>query len=70
VLEDLFASDDVGVNRTRDKIPSVVGDQSIIFFFHGTVPGRSVRVVRMEVADNVSLSAGSQKSRFACVVIK
>jgi hypothetical protein len=40
VLEVLFASDDVGVNRMRDKIPSVVGDQSIIFFFHGTVPGR------------------------------
>jgi hypothetical protein len=23
----------------RDKIPSVVGDQSIILFFHGTTPG-------------------------------
>jgi hypothetical protein len=39
VLEDLFASDDVGANRTRDKIPSIVGDQSVMFFFHGTMPG-------------------------------
>jgi hypothetical protein len=39
VLEDLFAGEDVGANRTRDKIPSVIGDQSIIFFFHGTAPG-------------------------------
>jgi hypothetical protein len=40
VLEDLFAGDDVGANRMRDKIPSVVGDQSIIFFLHGTTLGR------------------------------
>jgi hypothetical protein len=39
VLEDLFADDGVGANRTRDKIPSVVGDQSIIFIFHGTARG-------------------------------
>jgi hypothetical protein len=25
--------------RRTDKNPSVVGDQSIIFFLHGTVPG-------------------------------
>jgi hypothetical protein len=36
VLEDPFASDDVEANRMRDKISSVVGDQSIIFFLHGT----------------------------------
>jgi hypothetical protein len=40
VLEDPFASDNVGANKMRDKITNVVGDQSIIFFFHGTVPGR------------------------------
>jgi hypothetical protein len=40
VLKDLFVGDDVRANRTRDKIPSVIGDQSIIFFFHGTVPRR------------------------------
>jgi hypothetical protein len=40
VLENPFADDDVGANRTRDKLPSIVGDQSIIFFFHGTAPGR------------------------------
>jgi hypothetical protein len=39
VLEDPFAGDDVGANRTRDKIPSVVGDQSIIFFLHGMTLG-------------------------------
>jgi hypothetical protein len=39
VLEDPFADDDVGANRTRDKISSVVGNQSIIFFLHGTAPG-------------------------------
>jgi hypothetical protein len=39
VLEDPFADEDIGVNRTRDKIPSVVGDQSIIFFLHGTTLG-------------------------------
>jgi hypothetical protein len=40
VLEDSFADDDVGANRMRDKIPSIIGDQSIIIFFHGTTPGR------------------------------
>jgi hypothetical protein len=39
-LEDPFAGDDVGANRTRDKIPSVLGDQSIIFFHHGMAPRR------------------------------
>jgi hypothetical protein len=39
VLEDPFDGDNVGANRTRDKIQSVVGDQSIIFFFHGMMPG-------------------------------
>jgi hypothetical protein len=40
MLEDLFADDDVGANRMRDKVSSVVGDQSIIFFFHNTTSGR------------------------------
>jgi hypothetical protein len=40
VLEDPFASDEVGANRMRDKIPSVVGDQNIIFFLHGTTSRR------------------------------
>jgi hypothetical protein len=40
VLEDPLAGDDVGVNRTRDKISNIVGDQSSIFFLHDTVPGR------------------------------
>jgi hypothetical protein len=40
VLEDPFVGDDVRVNRTRDKISSVVGDQSIIFFLHGMMPGQ------------------------------
>jgi hypothetical protein len=38
VLEDLFTGDDIGANRTRDKISSVVGDQNIIFFLHGMTP--------------------------------
>jgi hypothetical protein len=40
VLDDPFVGDDVGANRMRDKILSVAGDQSIIFFFHGTTLGR------------------------------
>jgi hypothetical protein len=40
VLGDSFVSDDVGANKTRDKIQSVVGDQGIIFFLHGTASGR------------------------------
>jgi hypothetical protein len=40
VLEDSLAGDDVGANRTRDNIPCAVGDQSSIFFLHGTTPGR------------------------------
>jgi hypothetical protein len=39
VLEDPFVGDNIGVNMTREKLPSVVGDQSIIFFFHGTTLG-------------------------------
>jgi hypothetical protein len=38
VLEDPFASDDIRANRMRDKITSVIGDQSIIFFVHDTTP--------------------------------
>jgi hypothetical protein len=34
-LENPFTVDDVGANRERDKIPSVVGDQDSKFFFHG-----------------------------------
>jgi hypothetical protein len=40
VIEDLFIGDDVGANRTRDKIPSIVSDQSIIFFLYVMMPGR------------------------------
>jgi hypothetical protein len=39
MLEDPFTGVDIGANMTRDKIPSVVGDQSIIFFFHGMALG-------------------------------
>jgi hypothetical protein len=39
VLEDPFVGDDVGANWMRDKIPSDVGDQGIIFFLHSTTPG-------------------------------
>jgi hypothetical protein len=39
VFEDPFAGDNIGANTTRDKILSVVGDQSIIFFFHDMTPG-------------------------------
>jgi hypothetical protein len=39
VPEDPFVGDDVGANKSRDKIPSIVGDQSIIFFLHGTTLG-------------------------------
>jgi hypothetical protein len=38
VLKDPFASDNVGANWARDKIPCVVGDQGSKFFFHGTAP--------------------------------
>jgi hypothetical protein len=40
VLEDLFVGDDIGAKKTRNKIPSDVGDQSIIFFLHGMVSGQ------------------------------
>jgi hypothetical protein len=39
VHENPFLIDDFGANRMRDRIPSVVGNQNIIFFFHGTVSG-------------------------------
>jgi hypothetical protein len=35
VLEDPLTGDNVGANMMRNKIPSVVGDQSSIFFLHG-----------------------------------
>jgi hypothetical protein len=35
VLENLFAGDDVGANRARNKIPCVVGDQGSKLFYHG-----------------------------------
>jgi hypothetical protein len=35
VLKNPLASDDVGANGARDKIPSVVDDQGSKFFFHG-----------------------------------
>jgi hypothetical protein len=38
VLENLLASDDVGANGARDKIPDVVGDQGSKFFFYGVAP--------------------------------
>jgi hypothetical protein len=77
VLKDPFIGDDVGANRTRDKIPSVVGDQSIIFFFHGTMSeqvgeggtngdGHQIEWRRRGGRQHV----GSQKPRFACVVIR
>jgi hypothetical protein len=40
VLEDPFIDDDIGANRMRDEISSVVSDQSIIFFFYGMTSGR------------------------------
>jgi hypothetical protein len=38
VLENPFAGDDVGANGARDKISSVVGNQSSKFFFHRMTP--------------------------------
>jgi hypothetical protein len=38
MLENPLADDDVGGNMTRDKIPSVVGDQGSKLFFHGAMP--------------------------------
>jgi hypothetical protein len=79
VLEDPFVGDNDGANRTRDKIPSIIGDQNIIFFFHGTASGRSARAAWTdvgtrerdddEVANMVSLSVGSWKPHFTRVVI-
>jgi hypothetical protein len=39
MLEDPFIGVDIGANMMRDKIPSIVGDQSIIFFFYGMALG-------------------------------
>jgi hypothetical protein len=68
VLEDQFTGDDVGANRTRDKIPSMARRQD-----------GSARAAQMEegigeiggdeVANNVSLSASRRKPHFAYVVI-
>jgi hypothetical protein len=38
VLEDPFVDDDIGANRMRDKISSVVGDENSIFFLRGMTP--------------------------------
>jgi hypothetical protein len=38
VLENTFASDDIGANGTRDKVLGVVGDQGSKFLFHGAAP--------------------------------
>jgi hypothetical protein len=40
VLEDPFASDDVGFNGPGNEILGVVGDQGIKFFFHCATPIR------------------------------
>jgi hypothetical protein len=40
VIENPLAGDDVGTNRTRDKILGVVGDQGSKLFFHGMTPVR------------------------------
>jgi hypothetical protein len=40
MLEDLFTGDNVGANMTRDEIPSIVDDQTIIFFLHATASER------------------------------
>jgi hypothetical protein len=36
--ENPFASDNVGANGARDKIPGVVDDQGSKFLFHGATP--------------------------------
>jgi hypothetical protein len=41
VLEDPFTGDNVGANRARDKISSIVGDQGSKLFFDGAM---SVRI--------------------------
>jgi hypothetical protein len=69
VLEDPFAGDDVGDNRMRDKLPSILGDQGIIFFFHGMAPGRVGEGGTDGGGHSESLSAGIRKPRFARVVI-
>jgi hypothetical protein len=38
VLENPFASDDIGANVAWDKILGVVGDQGSKLFFHGVAP--------------------------------
>jgi hypothetical protein len=79
MLEDTFSDEDVGANGARDKIPGVVDNQDSKFFFHDAAPvrigegsadgGGTGDKADTEVADRVSLSAGSWKSRFTHVVI-
>jgi hypothetical protein len=38
VLEYLLASDDVGARRARNKIPSLVRQQSVVLGFHSSLP--------------------------------
>jgi hypothetical protein len=78
--KDPFADDDVGANSLRNKIPSFVGYQSIIFFFHGKAPGwvsdgSGTEVGTREsgsdeMVDSVSLLASIQKPRYTRVVIR
>jgi hypothetical protein len=71
--ENLFASDNVGANGARDKIPGVVDDQGSKFLFHGAMPVQidegTGNTFDAEVADKMSLSSSSRKPRFTHVVI-
>jgi hypothetical protein len=79
VLKNPLVGDDIGAHGARDKIPGVISDQGSKFFFHGTTPiwinnggvdgGGHGDKVDAKVVDGVSLSAESQKPRFAHVVI-
>jgi hypothetical protein len=78
-LKKILAGDDVGANRVRNKIPSVVGEQGSNLSSMARRQFGSMRATRTEedtgdkvdaeVADRVSLSVGSQKPLFARVVI-
>jgi hypothetical protein len=74
VLENSFIGDGIGANGVRDKITGVVGDQGSKLFFHGAAPIRidegTGDKVDAEVAERVSLSTGSWKHCFTCVVIE
>jgi hypothetical protein len=59
MLEDPLADDDVGANRTRDKISSVVGDQSSIFFLHGTTPGLLGTELSLSSRGRMTLGVGA-----------